>query len=420
MTPIPGERATGFARVVVTCFLPFAAGYLLSYIFRTVNAVVGPRLAAELQIDVPALGVLTSAYFIGFVLLQIPAGVMLDRYGPRRVQTGLLLLAAIGAAIFALSSSLTMLGIGRTLIGAGVAACLMAGFKANTLFWPASRLGTANGVLLSFAGVGGALGTLPVTWLADTMGWRGVFWVLAVAAVCISAIVWRAVPDRRPETAQSLADALGGVREVLTSRAFWRVVPLSATTQAAFQAYHTLWTAPWLVDVAGFPQSAIPGAMLAILLGIIPGYLLSGLVTDLLSARGVPRDRVFSLYAGAFIAIQAVLVVTPLSGIPAVAIWIAYVVLGTGSMIAYVILTPLFPADLAGRVNTAVNLVVFIAAFAMQASIGYVVAALETSGGLSRAGAHATTLAAILLIQAVAWIWLALGRRDLQRNAGHR
>jgi predicted MFS family arabinose efflux permease len=417
MNTASGDRDTGFARIVITCFLPFAAGYLLSYIFRTVNAVVGPRLATELQIDIPALGVLTSAYFIGFVLLQIPAGVMLDRYGPRRVQMGLLLLAALGASIFALSSSLVMLGIGRTLIGAGVAACLMAGFKANTLFWPASRLGTANGVLLSFAGIGGAIGTLPVTWLADTVGWRGVFWVLAAAAVCVSAIVWRAVPDRRPHTAQSLADALGGVREVLTSRAFWRVVPLSAATQAAFQAYHTLWTAPWLVDVAGFAQSAIPGAMLAILLGIIPGYLLSGLVTDLLSARGVPRARVFSLYAGAFIAIQAVLVVAPLSGLPAIATWIAYVVLGTGSMIAYVILTPLFAPDLAGRVNTAVNLVVFIAAFAMQASIGYALAALETHAGLGRASAHAATLAAILVIQAAAWIWLAMGRRDLEAVA---
>ena len=88
---------TGMARAVATCFLPFAAGYLLSYVYRTVNAVVGPRIAAELGIDLAALGVLTSAYFAGFVAMQIPAGIMLDRLGPRRVQSALLLVAALGA-----------------------------------------------------------------------------------------------------------------------------------------------------------------------------------------------------------------------------------------------------------------------------------------------------------------------------------
>jgi predicted MFS family arabinose efflux permease len=399
----------GFARIVLTCFLPFAAGYLLSYVFRTVNAVVGPRIAAEIGIDPAAIGVLTSAYFAGFVLLQIPAGVMLDRHGPRRVQAWLLLVAACGAVIFATAQSLGMLTLGRGLIGAGVATCLMAGFKANTLFWPPERLGTANGVLMAFAGVGGAVGTLPVTWLADAAGWRGVFWTLAACCVVLSAVVWRVVPDRRAEIPQGLGEAFDGVRRIFTAPAFWAVVPLSAITQAAFQAYHTLWTAPWLVDVAGLAPADVPRAMLIVLLGIIPGYLLSGFVTDMLGRRGFDRTRLFAIYTAAFMLVQALLALGPATG--AVALWVLYVVLGTGSVIAYVILTPMFPRELSGRLNTAINLVVFLVAFLIQASIGHALLFFEATFGLARGAAHGAVLAGLVAAQGAAWIWFVAGLR---------
>jgi predicted MFS family arabinose efflux permease len=402
----------GFARVVATCFLPFAAGYLLSYVFRIVNAIVGPRIATDLGLDLAALGVLTSTYFIGFVLLQIPGGVMLDRYGPRRVQAVLLIFAALGAALFALASSITALGVARAVIGAGVGMCLMAGFKANTLFWPPARLGTANGVLMAFAGIGGVFGTVPVTWLADAAGWRGVFWTLSAMSLAIAALVWAVVPDRRPAQQQSLGAALSDVRRILSSSAFWRVVPLAATAQAAFQAYHTLWTAPWLVDVAGYSQAAIPGAMLAILLGIIPGYLLSGAVTDHAAARGIDKGTVFATYTGAFLLLQGLLVVAPPAGVGAVAIWIAYVVLGTGSMIGYLILTPLFANELAGRLNATINLVVFLVAFLAQASIGYLLATFQAMGA-GRPAAHGATIAVVAAVQALAWLWFMAGRDRL-------
>ncbi len=390
-------------RAVLTCFLPFAAGYLLSYVFRTVNAVVGPRLAGELEIDVAALGVLTSAYFAGFVLLQIPAGVLLDRYGPRRVQAVLLIFAAAGAVAFAASTTLMSLALSRGLIGVGVATCLMSGFKANTLFWPAERLGFANGVLMAFAGLGGALGTLPVTWLADAVGWRGVFWCLAACTLTLSAIVWLVVPDRRQPGALDLAEALDGVRRIFTTRAFWYVVPLSAVTQSVFQAYHTLWTAPWLIDVAGFAAQDVPSAMLIVVLGIIPGYLISGYVTDMLGRRGVDKGKLFAAYTAAFIMVQGVLVSGPSHG--AVALWVGYVVLGTGSVIAYVILTPMFPRELSGRLNTAINLVVFTVAFVIQASIGHALLWSQQVLGTSRADAHGVVLGSLVGLQIAMWLW---------------
>ena len=114
-------------------FIPFAFGYFLSYLFRVVNAVIAPDLVADLKLDPSELGLLTSTYFIAFASSQLPLGVFLDRFGPRMVESFLLLFAGAGAIIFATSHTLTGVIIGRALIGFGVSACLMAAFKSYVI-----------------------------------------------------------------------------------------------------------------------------------------------------------------------------------------------------------------------------------------------------------------------------------------------
>ncbi len=103
----------------VHVYFAFAAGYLLSYLLRTVNAVISPELTRDLGLSSSALGLLTSAYFIAFGVMQIPAGMLLDRYGPRRVEPALLLFCGIGTLAFALADGVTGLIVARALIGAG-------------------------------------------------------------------------------------------------------------------------------------------------------------------------------------------------------------------------------------------------------------------------------------------------------------
>src|SRR3990167_4396729 len=119
----------GGARAV-RVFLCFAGGYLLSYAFRSINAVIAPALIQDVGLSNADLGLLSSAYFVAFASLQLPLGIWLDKYGARKTEATLLLFAAAGAAVFAMSTSLAGLWLGRALIGAGVSACLMAPFKA--------------------------------------------------------------------------------------------------------------------------------------------------------------------------------------------------------------------------------------------------------------------------------------------------
>ena len=164
-------------------FLPFAGGYYLSYLYRSVNAVIAEDLSADVGLSASDLGLLTSAYFVAFAAFQIPLGLLLDRYGARKVHGLLLLLAALGALGFALGDGLLQLWLARALIGLGVAGGLMAALKAITQWFPESRWPVVNGCFLAMGGLGAMSATAPVEALLQVTDWRGIFVGLAAATL---------------------------------------------------------------------------------------------------------------------------------------------------------------------------------------------------------------------------------------------
>ena len=173
----------------------FAAAYLLSYVYRTVNAVISPDLSADLGISASSLGLLTSAYFLAFAATQLPAGMLLDRYGPRRVEPVLLTVGGCGALAFAASDNLTGLALARALIGAGSAVCLMAPLKAIATWYPPERQPSLGGWMMFAGGVGALISTTPVAAALDVVSWRTIFVVLAIATLTVAVAVGWVVPD---------------------------------------------------------------------------------------------------------------------------------------------------------------------------------------------------------------------------------
>src|SRR5512145_2055099 len=161
----PPMFQTSRVRLVVCVLLPFAAGYYLSYLFRSINALIAGDLVAELGLTAADLGLLTSVYFLLFAAVQLPCGVLLDRYGPRLIDSALLLVAAAGSLLFALADGVATLLVGRALIGLGVAVGLMAGLKAIVLWFPPDRVALANGWFIML----GAPGALSATGPAETV-----------------------------------------------------------------------------------------------------------------------------------------------------------------------------------------------------------------------------------------------------------
>jgi sugar phosphate permease len=202
-------------------FLPFALGYYLSYLLRTVNAVISPDLTGELGLSAADLGLLTSTYFFAFGLAQIPVGIALDRFGPRRVEAVLLLITGLGAVLFATGDGLPTLASARGLIGLGVSACLMGGLKGFTLWFPREKLASMTGSCPCGA-LGAVTASAPLEALLPFIGWRGAFWAVAALSVGSAALIFFSMPDKDDgHGSGTLQEALRGVREVLVAREFW-------------------------------------------------------------------------------------------------------------------------------------------------------------------------------------------------------
>ena len=395
--------------LVFRIFLPFAAGYFLSYVYRTINAVLSPHLAADLGLNASDLGLLTSVYFLTFAAFQLPLGLLLDRFGPRRVEAVLLLFAAAGAGLFAASSNSTELVIGRGLIGLGVSACLMASFKAFVVWFPAARLPAVNGWVLAAGGLGALVATAPVEAALHLTGWRGVFAGLAILTVAVAAALWLAVPERSSAApASDWREQWGGVAAIFRSPVFWRIAPSSVVSQASFLAIQGLWAGPWLRDVAGLDKTAAAGYLFWVAAAMVAGFLGMGQLAYRLSRRGIPPLAVAAGGMALFMLAQLALL---LKLEPLWLLWVLFGFFGTAGTLNYAILTQAFPPALAGRVNTALNLLVFVAAFAGQWGMGAIINQWPAPGGGYAEPGYQWAFGLALAGQVLTWVWLWLGNR---------
>src|SRR3954452_24032248 len=196
-----GTRIT--PHLIAVVILPFSCAYLISYLFRTVNSVIAPDLIAELHLDEAGLGLITSAYLYAFTVFQLPLGLLLDRYGPRRTHAVLLTIAAFGSLLFAIGPDPVTLTIARAVIGIGLSGGLMAAFKANALWLPPARVPLANSVVVAFGGLGVFAATAPSDWMASHFGWRSLFYLLAAVTLLVAVLVYWLAPhgNGQPEHA---------------------------------------------------------------------------------------------------------------------------------------------------------------------------------------------------------------------------
>lgn len=393
----------GTWRLAATVLLPFAAGYFLSYLYRTINALIADTLVSEFGLSAADLGVLTAALFLTFGALQLPLGAWLDRFGPRRVQAVLLSIAAIGAAVFACADDLPWLVIGRALIGVGVAGALMAGLKALVLWWPAEHIALANGWLIALGTLGAVAATAPAEMLIASLGWRGLFLLLAASSLLAALLILRVVPERAARSRGAEIGESTTIRTIFRDARFWRLAPLSATTIGSAWALQGLWAGPWLADVEGLPRGDVVMHLLAMGIALSASALFLGTAGDRLRKRGISLSVTFAWAAGIALLAQLALVLRwPL---PAWLPWIAIAGIGAATVLSYAILTEIFPKSASGRANGALNLLHIGAAFAVQIGVGLVVDLWPAEEGRHPAIAYKAAFGIVLALQAVAFLW---------------
>lgn len=391
-------------RILLTALLPFAAAYFMSYLLRAVNAVVAPDLVKDFGLTPAGLGLLTAAYLGAFALFQLPLGVLLDRYGPRKVQAGLLCIAALGCLSFAFAEQFVSLFAARALIGLGFSAGLMASYKSSATWVPIERRSLANTAIMSFGALGLVVATEPTQYLVALIGWRNAFVVFAGLILLAALGILAAAPRRdtvgapapfRRQFAEMLA--------ILRTPLFWRLAPLLGLTSGVQIGVQTLWAGPWLRDVMGLSRDEVGRHLLFMAVSFMLGIFSVGLIADRLGKRGIGPMQVMLGFIILYLAVQA-LIVFRVEGLMFPA-WLAVAAFGQVAVLAFPWFAARIGRELAGRANASLNFSMFVVAFAAQYLVGFVIGLFPMAGtGYSPVG-YSWALGLFLIVQVLALFW---------------
>jgi predicted MFS family arabinose efflux permease len=363
-------------RAIVAAFLCFAFTYFLSALVRAVTATLAPVLDAELALSAADLGLLAGAYFLGFAALQLPLGRALDRFGPKRVLLSFLALAVLGCAAFALAHGFVTLVLSRMLIGMGVGACLMAPMKSFREHLPASLQLRATSWMLMTGSLGMIASTLPVQWLLPSIGWRGLFGVIASAFVLAMSMIAVWVPSDRPAAPARAAGH--GYRGIVRQRSFMRYMPLGFFNYGGMIALQSLWAGPWLTQVCGFTPAKAAAGLFAINSAMLFTFMAWGALLPRLHQGGWTAQRLIAL--GLPLSLLTLGAAVAAGAQASAWVWAVFCVTSTFVSLAQPSIGQSFPSEQAGRAISAYNLIIFAGVFAVQWGIGLVIDALKHRG----------------------------------------
>ena len=357
-------------------FLPFACGYFLSYLYRSTNAVLAPYLSNDLSINAEQLGLITSAYFLTFGLFQLPLGVLLDKFGARKVQSILFLVAATGAILFSLGNDVWSLVIARGLIGLGVSGALMGAFKAFAVWYPKDRLPLLIGIFMSAGGMGAIVASTPLEMALQITDWRGVYLFLGIVTIFTGALIFFIVPEKKETPNQEKTLPIMKVlKHIYTSYAFWRIGPLSGIAGGTGLAILGLWAGPWLSDIGKFNKVEIANILFISTIMMTIGTTSLGVITDYLRKFNISPVGVMG---GALLVFIIPLTIITFGLIPkAIWPWVVLSITSLAATLAYAGLSQHFPTSYAARASTAINLICFLMAFVAQYAIGFIMQIIE-------------------------------------------
>lgn len=353
-----------------TVFLPFALGHYLSSMLRTVNAVLAPDLVRALGLTSGQLGLLTSAFFFSFALVQLPVGLALDRYGPRKVQLVLLMVAALGALLFARGTTFTQLLVARAVIGFGLGGCFMSAVKAISGNISPAKLPSVQGYMIAVGGLGAATATLPVRLALEFTDWRGLFTMLAALAACIGVLIWMAAPRAEPPPGAQ-RPSVQSILEVYRDPAFRRTASLMLVPHAVFFGVQGLWIGRWLSDVGHFSDAAVAWLLYLSMAAVIFGAIGVGMLTEWAGRHGIKPLDVGAIGIGLFVLVQVAIVCNYMPSLALLSV--LFTLIGTITGIEYAIVAQSMQPTLTGRAATCLNLLIFVGAFLVQAGFGLIV-----------------------------------------------
>ncbi|MCF8051886.1 MAG: MFS transporter [Desulfobacterales bacterium] len=359
-----------------------AAFYCFGFYQRVAPAVMTDLLMAEFHIGAAALGHLSAFYFYSYVAMQIPTGILADRWGPRKLLTAGAAVAGAGTVVFAAAPSLFWADLGRLLIGGSVAVAWVVMLKLASRWFHPRRYAAISGAALAVGVVGAVSAGVPLRLLVDQFDWRAVMFASGLVSLLLSVFIWRVVRDDPADKGfVSYAPAVlarenagpggmvKGLSRVMAMRNTWLLSLAPGGIAGPVLTFSGLWGVPFLFTHYHLPQEA--GA--AVTSAFLVSWAFGGPVIGIFSDRIGLRKPLYLTGAAIALTGWAMLVYGPILSLPLLVLLVAITGFSCGAMIiGFAFVKESVPPELTGTALGVCNMGVMMGPMILQPAIGWV------------------------------------------------
>ncbi len=352
-------------------FITLSAIYFFSIVHRVGIAVIAVDMVAEFNASTSLLGLMSSAYFLSYALVQIPVGILLDRIGVRKTIGSLGIIAVIGNFTFALGPTLEIVTLGRVLVGAGVGGFYVSSLKALSVWYDSGKFATLAGLLTAIGNLGAFVASSPLAIVSVNIGWRSAFTVIGIGMSIFIALVWVSLRKERHVVNTSEKSAKGDLRGIFTNRYFLIVMMIPFLTYGAYISFQGLWAGPYLASVYSMDTVTVGFFLTFISIGFIISTPLGGYLSDKVLKRRKPV-LLMGLVLSLVFWISLVLfgaILTPIT------LSLLLFLIGFSTGFTYVLMVmskEMFPSDISGTAMASLNQFYFIGGGFFQLFMGFV------------------------------------------------
>ena len=362
----------------IVVFLVFALAYFISTLIRASTATLSPIFSQELGLKAGDLGLLAGGYFLGFAAMQLPNGIFLDKFGPKKIILFFLTIALFSTIAFSKSESFLSLLVSRILIGIGVSVCLMAPLTGYRRWLALDQQQRANAWMLMSGALGMLASTLPIQLLLPEIGWRNIFLILAGLILITIILIILIIPSWEKTETPIEDKGLSSYKTIWTHPYFLSLVPLGFFNYGGLQAIQTLWAGPWMTNVSGYTPIQAAINLFWLNLSMLITFFIWGFINPYFHKKGISTDKI--IIAGvplSFLALGFIIYSgTNVSGLHFALFLIASVFVS----LAQPAVGMTFPNAIAGKALSSYNLVLFLGTFTVQWAIGVLIDLFKSFG----------------------------------------
>ena len=374
--------------------------YFYQFILRVSPGVMTQDLMSAFAVQGCALGVLGAFYYNAYAAMQIPLGVLLDHFGPKRLIAASCALAATGTYMFSSAESLHVASIGRAMMGAGAACGFIGTIKLATMWFPPEKMGTVIGLTMLLGTLGATSAGAPLGHLVDVFGWR---WAMVAVAVCGAALVGLITLLMREPDQNHIDDLaensnkdegekdygmLDGLAEVVRSKQAWLIALFGCLMYVPLAALADLWGSLYLSERYGISAKHAAAITSLIYVGVAVGAPTAMWLSDRFKSRKKVMRGSALFYLSAFSALIYV------DAIPVNGMYVFMFLAGfffSGQNLVFAMATERMPTQISGIVAAFTNMVVMLSGVVFEPLVGWLLD-MRWSGKFTASGApHFTT-----------------------------